>query len=820
MSADSMIQLRRGAIIFDINDVTHYYVRRDFIPPATAEQPMIAAGNIRADGRGTKFGVKPGTRTWSFTVRVRGESDGEVHSLARALQAFVAGAGDDADPTFLDYRSNNNVPEPVWGQFGAKLSYEILHGTAELGDDYSLGTRRQRAILARLTLTIQPYVTGREQRLCTATGGIIQDTLGSVDGLSRGVIIPEATTNKMTNPVVGHSVFGNGWTAGANLTAAENTDPEYMLPGTARSARLQRMGAANTYTQSIAAGNTNKHSLGVIVKLHGGGTLAVADVEVKYGASSVQVTPLAIGDGWYWLRYENFDGIALAQDVGVTVVTYNAVYLAIVQLEEKTYCTWPVWGDLLGCAWTSTAHDSTSTRTAATAKVPTSTALDVAQGTIRVVVKIGPGVGISGFYLYNMDTATNWHARILSTGVFDMFDDTNQIVSSAQLPSVGDILVLHYTWGPSGLSIYKNGVNIANGATYTPPTFGTHLYIGSFSNASTARSNNVIKDFTTFDLALTTTQIADDYANIAPLVADDAKVGTVPWLWTKDGDNVIDNCDDATRDNWCVVGGIPGTAPAITDLLINSSDTALDTYGTIWISNLPQKIFVPPSTLLFSDQSGTADAACCGGEKYVQSVNTSDTAFVFSVAWPWTKELMGKEIYVFVRSADAGANLTAAIYLGDGGGKHISSYDSLISLATMRLFLLGPITIVDEPTTLDSPLNTLSFGVFFKRTVAGAANVSVDYFALAPSPLLRISNRQGTIGVDRYIRLRGADATMELTTGQWAGGIDVTGSEPIEFLPDRYNTITAFQGHTLADPVITATLTFVSVKVTPRYALM
>src|SRR3990167_8695340 len=129
--------------------------------------------------------------------------------------------------------------EPLWGQDGW-LFYQIEHGVASVGGEYAETNRRATNVFVRLDLIIRPYALGLRQRLASATGGVLEDTIGAADGQSRGLIIAEATTNKMTNPVFGHATWNNGWTAGSNIIATQNTDKRFLLPGTTSSAKLTR----------------------------------------------------------------------------------------------------------------------------------------------------------------------------------------------------------------------------------------------------------------------------------------------------------------------------------------------------------------------------------------------------------------------------------------------------------------------------------------------------------------------------------------------------------------------------------------------------
>jgi hypothetical protein len=376
---------------------------------------------------------------------------------------------------------------------------------------------------------------------------VLEDTIGAVDGISRGTIIPANVTNKMTNPIFGHATALNGWTTGADLASSQITDKRYVLFGL-NAAKLTNDTATpvdRRFYQSIDVGNTNTHTLSCYVKLPDGSAVSSTQVFLVYSTTIAagSTTFEAVGDSWYRV-YASMAGINAATVTGILVLHPYTVYVDGFQIEERPYLTPLAYGDLLGNAWTSTAHASTSTRTLARVRQTLADILDIREGTIRIVWKT-PYANTFPNDLWFCQNAAGAIFRIYfdATGDFFNFSDgTNNANSAAQTFSPGDIIVLHATFKPgSGLALYKNGSSVGTSATYTPPSApGTYLYIGT--DVTPAFNNNgVFMDFATFDVALTTTQVANDYANIAQLVADAQRVGTIPWLWTSDGDDDVVN---------------------------------------------------------------------------------------------------------------------------------------------------------------------------------------------------------------------------------------------------------------------------------------
>ena len=231
MTTNQSLKIKRtsGASI-DLTSAP-YAIGMDLTVPALAESVNIASGSAaNIYGGGSLASNKYNDRQWTFEIRILSTSVAGVQLAARKVVDFLSRL-DDNDKTYIEYRTNTDTPEPLWGQYGAAFRYEVI--TASVSVDPNYTERLQREVIAFLTIsvTVKPYAETKQQRIATATGGLVEDTVGAVDGRSKGLIVPAAATNSITNPVFGHSTFGSGWTAGSSLTATANTDTEYVLFG-------------------------------------------------------------------------------------------------------------------------------------------------------------------------------------------------------------------------------------------------------------------------------------------------------------------------------------------------------------------------------------------------------------------------------------------------------------------------------------------------------------------------------------------------------------------------------------------------------------
>jgi len=828
-------KLTRGAASLDLSSLP--YKLADFTPPTTTEVTTYAAGTS-ANRRGGERAVatRATNRDYSFTVHLLGDSAAELAGAFDDLVLFLAEAGDENDPTYLEFRPDNSVPfDPLWGQYGATRSLEIVAGTALKGSYYGSAQLRSKALpYCTVVLTVKPYAIGRRQRLASATGGIYEDAIGNPTGMIRGVDIPPAITNLVTNQIFGHPTdWDNDWTADAEIIAAQNTDPRFVLFGTS-SAKLTCIGttvADHDFTISVTAANTNDHSFSVYVKKPDGSAVTVLDMALRYASSDLTETFTAVGDGWYRVT-ATAAGVAAARDFSIRFADYITLYIDGVQAEESAYATPLCYGDLLGCAHTGTAHDSTSTRTAARLRVAVADTISIAEGTVRMVWTPHEDQDFSADFVL-LDSRDGTHLNNLrlrfsaATNIFQWLDGTSTAESAAMTWSKRVPLVLHATWHPSGgLDLYLNGASIASAATYTPPAIGSYLYIGT--NYLTALPMpGTINGVATYDRAASAAEVLADYTNVVQLARGGdgygQRVDAIPWVWTKDGDEVIDAYNDATHDDWCVVGGIDGTAPA---------DTAIDLTHTssggvvMALNDWPVYLNMADE---FYDLSGHVVAGAVGGEVATVSIDTtganmnSEGAGVVGIVIDtYVDAYFGKNVYALASLSDAGSTLNArvaACYYNLNTPTY-SDYKSVgTAAATLKMFFIGPTAAPYRPvrgTEWVGASEELQFYIFCKHTT-GTANVSIDFYRILVGNAWTI---QG--GGTRYVLRNGQVDSFywDAVASRWIGSPkpDAQGPQALEFVPQRYNHLVCVATDLDANNDITETTTINRIYIWPRWA--
>lgn len=820
------IKLTRGNTSLDLT-AAPYSVGKDFTPPALNPAYNIAAGSsANRIGGGSLISDRYNNRQISFSVRIQSTSTGGTHAAALALAAFVK--ADNTAPLYLEYREDTTIPVPLWGQFGAPLRYEVI--TADIGSPDDNFTRGRRlAWFVPLALEVKPFAVGNRQKLANASGGVFEDNYGMADGTPRGVAMFRATTNKIANPVFGNSTYTTDWTAGANLIVSKNQDPRYTLPGVMQSVRLTaRAGTNNTFTQSVNAGNTNPHALSAYIMAADGGTVTTADFGLYYNTDLTASSNLRNVGGALWLASASaLTGINAGTPTGVIVKNGRSIILLGMQFEETTYATQPIYGDLLGCTWNGTAHATTvtSTRAASYLAIARDDAVcTLAEGAVSMIYRpnTDTSASLSGgdlilFGLYASGYASSGIvARIESSDQkIYLTDGTNTISTAAQAWTALTTQYLTFTWGPGGLNIYINGANAATGATYTPASAANqvHLAIGNANGANVI--DGWLLGFDVYGEELSAAQVGIIYAAQAAAVTANRRVSAIPYLWTADGLGDIYNHDDSGfgHNNWAVIGGVDGSAPAQYAHYFASNTTSKTAY---WMGgySIPSGPFDKPDAQWYEDQSGTVDAGSSGGEYETDGSNPFDYAITMS-------RNTARSYSFFIRMAGSGAGtITVTPYLQSGSGLITGTPKACAVTTTQTLYYIGTMTLEgkrDFDNDIFYPADNVS-AIFHGEY--SAISSRVDFILVIPNEIVKIDQGvNNAIGASQdYISYNGRRAYLFTVAGVLSAEIPVWGTELVVD-PNRLNFVWVVIGDHSEAHVISDYITLTT-YIAPRYGLL
>lgn len=753
---------------------------------------------------------KPGVS--SFSIKVSGSSSAEIRKGIDDLNLFLTYCGDPANPTRFWWNPDNNVSAaPVWGQ--RERSVEVLSGYVEYWDAYFEADVRSTTAFVKVSFSFGSVAEGAKQLAATATGGIVEDWIGVADGQSRGLQIPEGDAtngNKMTNPVFGHPTWNTGWTAGTCLTATQNTNPEYIIYGINSGRLSSSAGSANTYTLSINAGTAQTHTLSCYAKLPDGGTIGTAHMQV-YCGSALTTTYQSVGDGWYRCWGTVLGGTA-AVTTGVLVKQNYIVYTDAFQLEQQVYPTAFFYGDIAGCAWTGTAHASKSTRTASKLTLPT-TGLNLNEGSIRVTWTPDRNADIGGAtkVIFQSNTGGLTLQYVLPGAKWNLYASAGAWNFQSAVDNFAAFIPItfHVVWGNNGVHVYKNGVSIIND-TFSIIANPTTFYIGS-SSITTDHSNGVYSNFLLWEgEQLSAAEVLADYANISNIIADSQGLGGIPYVWTKDGDDTVDNVDSGANENIAVIGGIPGDLPAKVDAKLTVGGMAA---ADLYLGRLDWKYgeYIDPD-FLTNAMLGTV--ALTTADNTITYIPFDDDEF---------RLIEGRKISVMMRAVEGTAaglnNINLRTGISPGGAYYYTSYlaSSWGTAGTTTIDSSPEIYFVQDEEFYRTLGITRAGSVFIgAKRASGSADLIVHSVGILPSPTTRFTNLSA--GTVSPVILYTNGKAYEATGTSLAYGYQVTGAA-LELMPNRYNVLVSYLGREGVTSAATNTLAYSSVYITPRWRM-
>lgn len=210
----SQFRLVSGANIFDFA-ANGWHVPVEFVPPATRYTPIIATGVPSADyPGGDLIDEFIGDVAFNLPLLYKGDSP---NAARRALEIFVRRGVSAKNLQLQERQDRAFAMTPLWGQWGAWQSYEIIHAGSLTLDGRTW--EGYDGVFADLPLTCKPAVTGQAQQIANAKGAV-SESFGA-DGLSEGVTIGESGAATMAVTAAAYNSAGEFtfvfvWERGSN----------------------------------------------------------------------------------------------------------------------------------------------------------------------------------------------------------------------------------------------------------------------------------------------------------------------------------------------------------------------------------------------------------------------------------------------------------------------------------------------------------------------------------------------------------------------------------------------------------------------------
>ena len=353
----------------------------------------------------------------------------------------------------------------------------------------------------------------------TASGSIVGVQFGAFG--SGAVSMVQSFTNLIKNPQ-GATTSG-WWYYNATVAPAVVTSPTYYNCATAIQTTLknggyQYLGGESGGDNGALVPENSDFVTSIAVYNHSTSDKYIAMTIWQYNGTSY-VSTLGnqyhtIKPGWNVVVYKSTTSAGVDN---IRPILYNLsgadlqLTFSGSQVTQTSYQLPYRDGTMNGCAWTGTAHASTTIVTAS--KLAYADQLNDTAGTLGVIWSpADDSTAQKTAYIFDNGTLS---AYFNSTDSKLYLTDNTNTISGAITFSAGDDIYACFTWGSAGLAIYVDGALLASGATYTAGANGT-LYIGS-DTAGASVVNGELCELVITDYAMTAAEIAAIYNAGVPL---------------------------------------------------------------------------------------------------------------------------------------------------------------------------------------------------------------------------------------------------------------------------------------------------------------
>lgn len=275
----------------------------------------------------------------------------------------------------------SGITNPFWGTLSGYgitttngyFSSVKISGSAVIGS--SIGMSLAASLYLKFDTAPNSWVpnwNGHLGQRPTVTGGVSGFPIGPFAGAG-AMAAGQASTNLVTNPRFGNGTwYTNYVTDGVSGIATQTTDALFGVSA----AKVAFTGTGNRYiyTAVTRSSTSNPLTVSAWVKSNTGISQIVIGVwNTAFSASSSSAV-FSVGPNWTYISWTASAAALTGYGTTVRVLIVNdadngtnkTLIVGHVQAEEKSFATPPISGDFgPGFAWGGTAHNSTSTRTAA-----------------------------------------------------------------------------------------------------------------------------------------------------------------------------------------------------------------------------------------------------------------------------------------------------------------------------------------------------------------------------------------------------------------------------------------------------------------------
>ncbi|MCP4537705.1 MAG: LamG domain-containing protein [Chloroflexi bacterium] len=386
--------------------------------------------------------------------------------------------------------------------------------------------------------------------------GAFQQKAGRWPG-TRGLVIEEATTNYMRNPVGNNTAY---WSSiqGSMLAIGDSTAVNgTVVRCTANTSLANWYWYQNTSSMSFVIGDKWTLTVRVRSSTNENAALRLYRNWVTLNTRVITITP-----SWQIFTVTGTMDLTTTDILRCLIDPYsnsNGQWIEIdwIQVEKLGYSTTLCWGGAgTGYAWNGTEHASTSTRTATVVNLDEHVGLISGNETLSYRVIIQAPYDADAVWLetanYILDVYSSTDRVILryrsDSDKFAVYiNGSDVLLSEVQTFEAGDWIdiVVTFDYGDDEYKLYLNGVLSDSDTTNLSVPTITDLMLGSRYTGASHWGNFTFAEFAIFDRVLTAEEVATIYHRGVPLV--DSGASNKPGVYIWDGQFLLASSQTGAR---------------------------------------------------------------------------------------------------------------------------------------------------------------------------------------------------------------------------------------------------------------------------------
>jgi hypothetical protein len=575
-------------------------------------------------------------------------------------------------------------------------------------------------------------------------------------------LIRNSNDNWIANPVFFNAdSWATNWTNDAGLQLFQSTHDGFYKSYSSAAWLVNPTGSDldfyDTYTPGL---NNVDHQIACLARTPDGSAVTSSIMTMFGEGSSRTTTYRSLGDGWYLCHASwTATGSASSQN-GVRVIAGQSV---IVDNFILTPNTGPVphllHGDLPGCYWTGSRHNSRSAVLTANAGIEYAMS-DELSGIFTIAGWVTPHFATPAANLADQNIIDYTSGSDVFRITLDAVNEQLDLLKTVSAVNYTNSFNLPASWvfetpvhiavvqTATQMILYVNGAQV--GSALTSPG-----YVAGDGTLSLDASHMAYDGWRVWRQLLSTSQILQLYTAENTVKATRGRyVGLPPAAIYNAVDyeinNYISSSDNAVKNHFYIIG-VNGSTESEVEWRIETADSIPGTYQYPTDIILGRRALlepIDPDELGFADLAGTVNANDVNGQHQVSNISAGATVYR-TVTCDFPEYMRGVGAIVGRYGHNAGDAVIETSPMFHFNATNDDSYhvaEAVTNQVGLFWRYLGPLPFVDYSLE-DNPPDNVLIGLKIYNGDSITREIQTDYFQLIPAPFVHIKSGESSTDI-------------------------------------------------------------------------